>query len=105
MVFVVFVAPEFSPYSGGVDREQLPEASCRADRVQGCVLLDMASPEIGSLRFGEYIHRFPQQFDSAFQVLLSLGSVVGAGRGPFGPGLGEDARRMVESAGLVRTKY
>jgi hypothetical protein len=116
---MVFVAPAASRHSGGVDRDQPPKASGRADRVQGCVMLDMASPEIGALRFRECSHRFPQQFDSALQVLLPLGSVVGAGRSPSGRsptgrsptgrgtsgrGLGEYASRIVESAGLVRTK-
>ena len=72
---MVFVAPEVSRYSGGVDRDQPPVARGRADRVQGCILLDIASPEIGSLRFWECSHRFPQQFDSAFQALPLLGSV------------------------------
>jgi hypothetical protein len=43
-------------------------------------MLDVVPPELGSLRFWECSHRFPQQFDSTFQVLLPLGSVVGAGR-------------------------
>jgi hypothetical protein len=67
-------------------------------------MLDIVPPEIGALRFWECCQRFPQQFDSTFQVLLPLGSVVGAGRSPSGRGLGEYARRMVESAGLARTK-
>src|SRR5437868_7744006 len=106
---MVLVVPEVSGYSGGVDRDQPPEAGGRADRIQGCVMLDVASPEIGALRFWECCHRFPQQFDGTFAVLLALGSVVEAGRsrsrrGPSGRGLGQYARRVVESAGLVRAK-
>jgi hypothetical protein len=70
-------------------------------------MLDIVSPEIGSLRFWECSQRFPQQFDSMFQVSLPLGPVLGGGRsrsGHSGRGLGEYASRIVESAGLVRTE-
>jgi hypothetical protein len=77
---MVLVVTEVSRYSGGVGRDQPPEAGDRADGVQGCIMLDLVSPEIGALRCGECCHGFPQQFDSAFQALLPFGSVVEAGR-------------------------